>query len=203
MGPATLGGTMDPLSEADARELIERVRAGDEAAWAALTDRYVNLLWSVARGMRLSEADAADAVQTTWLHLVEALDTLREPGRVGAWLATTIRRECLAILRRRTRTVAAEGWELIPDDAGPLDEALLRRERDAALWRAFRALAPRCQTLLRVLMADPAPSYAEVSVALDMPIGGIGPTRRRCLDALRKIMFNGAHPFEAPSAGNA
>ncbi|WP_371871320.1 RNA polymerase sigma factor [Phytohabitans rumicis] len=191
------------MSEAGARELVERVRAGDEAAWVALTDRYVNLLWSVARGMRLSEADAADAVQTTWLHLVEGLDTLRDPDRVGAWLATTIRRECLAILRRRNRTVAAEGWDLIPDDAAPLDDALLRQERDAALWRAFRALGPRCQALLRVLMADPAPSYAEVSEALDMPIGGIGPTRRRCLDALRKIMFRGAHPFEAPSPGNA
>ena len=74
---------MDPLVEADARDLVERVRDGDNDAWVTLTDRYVSLLWSVARSMRLSEADAADAVQTTWLRLVEALDGLRDPARVG------------------------------------------------------------------------------------------------------------------------
>jgi RNA polymerase sigma factor (sigma-70 family) len=195
---------MDPLSDVDVRDLVERVRAGDNGAWVALTDRYVNVLWSVARGMRLADADAADAMQTTWLRLVEALDTLREPARVGSWLATTMRRECLAILRRRSRVVAAaEGWDAIPADADPLDAGLLRRERDAALWRAFRSLAPRCQALLRILMSDPPPAYVEVSAALDMPIGSIGPTRRRCLGALRRIMLNGAHPFEAPQPGGA
>jgi RNA polymerase sigma factor (sigma-70 family) len=194
------GETMDPLSDVDTRDLVERVRGGDNGAWVALTDRYVNVLWSVARAMRLSDADAADAVQTTWLRLVEALDTLREPGRVGSWLATTMRRECLAILRRRSRLVAADGWDAIPSDADPLDAGLLRRERDAALWRAFRGLAPRCQALLRILIADPAPSYVEVSAALDMPIGSIGPTRRRCLGALRRIMLSGAN---APHPGSA
>jgi RNA polymerase sigma factor (sigma-70 family) len=194
---------MDPLAEEETRDLVERVRGGDADAWTALTDRYVGLLWSVARSMRLGEADAADAVQTTWLRLVEALDGLRDPARVGSWLATTMRRECLAVLRGRIRVVAAEGWDQVPGDAAELDEALLRQERDAALWRAFKGLGPRCQALLRILMADPAPSYAEVSAALDMPIGGIGPTRRRCLDHLRRIMLSGAHPFEAPSAGSA
>jgi RNA polymerase sigma factor (sigma-70 family) len=203
MGPSIRGDGMDSLAEADARDLVERVRDGDHDAWATLTDRYVSLLWSVARSMRLSEADSADAVQTTWLRLVEALDHLRDPARVGSWLATTMRRECLAVLRRRARVVTAEGWDQLAGDTAALDEALLRRERDAALWRAFKGLGPRCQSLLRMLMAEPAPSYAEVSAALGMPVGGIGPTRRRCLDNLRKIMLAGAHPFEAPSPGSA
>jgi hypothetical protein len=36
-------------------------------------------------------------------------------------------------------------------------------------------------------MADPAPSYAQVAAALDMPIGSIGPTRGRCLQQLRVL----------------
>jgi DNA-directed RNA polymerase specialized sigma24 family protein len=35
-------------------------------------------------------------------------------------------------------------------------------------------------------MADAAPSYQEVSAALGMPVGAIGPTRQRCLDRLRR-----------------
>lgn len=178
---------MDSLSEVDTGTLVTWVRSGNQAAWVALTDRYTGMLWSVARGMRLSHTDAADAVQTTWLRLVESLDGLREPGRLGAWLATTIRRESLAILRRSVHNRPnglAMGEDAAADD-DPLDAALLREERDAALWRAFRRLSPRCQALLRVLIADPAPSYAEVAVALDIPMGSIGPTRQRCLGALR------------------
>jgi RNA polymerase sigma factor (sigma-70 family) len=196
---------MEPPNEPDVGLLVERVRNGDDSAWVTLTDRYTNLLWSVARAMRLSDADAADAIQTTWLRLVERLDSLREPERLGSWLATTMRRECLAGLKRNARMQVSpgEGWEELPADADPLDEALLREERDAALWKAFGALRPRCRTLLRVLMADPPPSYIEVAAALDMPVGSIGPTRRRCLELLRQIMLTGAHPFGLPSPGSA
>ena len=56
------------------------------------------------------------------------------------------------------------------------------------LWKAFSTLTERCRSLLRVLMADPPPSYEEVSEAFDMPVGSIGPTRQRCLKSLRNIM---------------
>ena len=180
---------MNALSDVDTAELVARVRGGDQSAWGELTGRYTNLLWSVARGLGLSRADAADVVQTTWLRLVERLDTLRDPERLGSWLATTARRESLATLRRgaRVRVGLVDEAHEVPAAGEAMDEMLVRAERDAALWRAFRALGPRCQTLLRALMADPAPSYADVSVALDMPIGSIGPTRQRCLSLLRKI----------------
>jgi DNA-directed RNA polymerase specialized sigma24 family protein len=63
---------------------------------------------------------------------------------------------------------------------------MLRSERDRALWDAFARLPERDQALLRLLTADPAPSYEEISAALDMPIGSIGPTRARCLERLRR-----------------
>ena len=62
-----------------------------------------------------------------------------------------------------------------------------RAEQDARLWGAFSALPTLCRSLLRVLLADPAPSYAEVSAALDMPVGSIGPRRQRCLQRLRNV----------------
>jgi RNA polymerase sigma factor (sigma-70 family) len=170
--------------------LVKRAASGDQAAWDALVERYTRLLWSVARGYRLDRADAADVVQLAWLRLVEHLTTLRDPERVGAWLATTVRRECLQLLaarKRRGDTVDDEVLTRVPDPADPLDAGLLARERDTALWVAFARLPDRCQTLLRVLMVDPAPSYVEVSVSLEMPVGSIGPTRARCLERLRAL----------------
>jgi RNA polymerase sigma factor (sigma-70 family) len=177
------------MDEPGHAELLDRAAAGDQSAWDALTGRYTNLLWSVARAMRLTEADAADAVQATWLRLVEKLGTIRDPERLPGWLATTVRRECLALLRQRTKVVPTEDFDDVPGgDATAVDEGLLLQERDAALWRAFDQISAQCRALLRVLMADPPPSYATVAVALDMPVGGIGPTRQRCLAMLRRIM---------------
>ena len=51
----------------------------------------------------------------------------------------------------------------------------------------FDQLPDRCRRLLRVLLADPPPAYAEVAAALEMPIGSIGPTRARCLAQLRTL----------------
>ena len=127
-------------------------------------------------------------VQTTWLRAVEHLSRIREPEHLGGWLATTARRESLRIIRGGRGHVPfdaqAEGHQGI--DEAPLDASLLRAERDSELWEALQELPQRCWTLLRVLMADPPPSYLEVSVALDMPIGSIGPTRIRCLKSLRQ-----------------
>lgn len=177
-----------PGSNAD---LVARAAAGEPAAWDRLVERYTNLLWSVGRAHRLSTADAGDVVQTTWLRLVENLERIQDPDRLAGWLVTTARRECLKVLRRSGRELVIgsddAALDVVDELAPALDAALLAEERDAALWACFGRLSERCQLLLRVLMAADAPAYAEVSEALGMPIGSIGPTRMRCLDRLRVI----------------
>jgi RNA polymerase sigma factor (sigma-70 family) len=170
-----------------ALDLVGRAAVGDQDAWDQLVDDLTGLLWTVARSNGLDHTDAADVVQTTWLRLAENLHRLRDPERVSAWLVTTARRESLRVLRGSKRDVPV-GVEVAPwheaPSAGP-EEPVLRAEQDARLWGAFSSLPTLCRSLLRVLMADPAPSYAEVSAALDMPVGSIGPRRARCLQRLR------------------
>lgn len=171
-------------------DLFAGVQEGDQTAWDALVDRFSSLLWGVARGHRLDTATAGDVVQTTWLRLVENLDRIREPKALPGWLSTTARRECLRLLRMEGRTQPTDTDDLvvIESDGEPVDEGVLIEERDRHLWRAFERLGDRCRRLLRVLMADPQPAYEDVSEALDMPVGSIGPTRGRCLDKLRAIL---------------
>ena len=178
------------LPESDISLLVKGAASGDQAAWDALVARYTNLLWSIARGYRLERTDAADVVQVAWLRLVEHLPRLRDPERVGAWLATTVRRECLQVVSRRKRDlpVVDDVFDSVPDTSAPVDARLLADEQAATLWSAFEQISGRCQHLLRVLMADPPPSYVEVSEVMEMPVGSIGPTRARCLDRLRVIL---------------
>jgi RNA polymerase sigma factor (sigma-70 family) len=169
--------------------LVRAAAEGDEQAGTALVERFSGLVWSVTRGFRLSHHDAAEVSQTTWLQLVEHLGDIREPERLGAWLATTTRRLCLTTLRKAGRAVPVDlddGYLVSPDTTVELDWALDAGQRRAALSRALDDLPEPGKALLRLLSSDPAPSYAEAAAVLDMPIGSIGPTRARCLERLRR-----------------
>jgi RNA polymerase sigma factor (sigma-70 family) len=168
-------------------ELVRAAAEGDQTAWNALVDRFAGLLWATTRAHRLTTSDSSEVVQTTWLRLVEHLDRIRDPERLGAWLATTARHECLRLIRQGGREFAASDVvDLDGRSEAPVSGAILSAERDSALWKAFSALGERCQSLLRLLIADTSPSYEEVSAALGMPVGAIGPTRQRCLERLRR-----------------
>jgi RNA polymerase sigma factor (sigma-70 family) len=172
-------------------ELVTAAREGDTAAYDELIQRYENYVWSVVRGFRLSNADAQDAVQVTWLRLVENLHRLRDPDRLGSWLGTTASRECLLILRRRSREVgdAEERLAQRPDERFPAPE---RRAIDGLMAAVLRdqvaSLPAKGQALLWALTRHDTPAYAEVSRQIGMPIGSIGPTRGRYLRRLREVM---------------
>jgi len=170
-------------------ELLQLAAAGDRAAWNTLVERYEGLLWGIARSHRLDQPSASDVVQTTWLRLVEHIDRLRNPEALAGWLAATARNECLRVLRHQSRLIPTDDDSMPVDSVPPVDDArLLERERDAELWRAFATLPARCQSLLRMLALDPAPSYEEIGTALGMAVGSIGPTRGRCLEGLRSAL---------------
>lgn len=189
------------MEHADVGGLVVAAAGGDKDAWQALVARFSGLIWSITRAYRLSNADAADVFQTTWLRLAEHIGRIEDPRRVGAWLATAARRECLQNLRTAGRALPSDDmsrFESIRADDNPTEEAILAAEREredsrrtAAVWRAFERLPARCRELLRVLMASPPPSYAEVAAALGLPVGSIGPTRARCLRKLRTELAAG------------
>src|SRR6478609_3766787 len=165
------------LGSADVAELVRRATDGDRQAWECLVDQYARLIWSITVDYKLRESDASDVAQTTWLRLLEHIDRIEYPDRVGSWLAATARNECLRCLAAHKRVVPSQ------DDVelhgavshGPeIDERLLADERARIVREALSHLPWRWQRLLQLLMNDPPASYAEISDQLGLPVGSIG-----------------------------
>ena len=173
----------DPLMP----DLVTGARTGDKQAWDALVERYAPLIWSICRGHGLGRADAADVAQVVWLHLVDQLDHLRDPGAVAGWLAATTSRECVRRLTGRgPERLDTRQADSPPSTAGVVIDEQILAGRHVALRAAFAGLPSRCQQLLSMLTSDPPHSYAEISAELGIPVGSIGPYRARCLDRLRR-----------------
>lgn len=175
----------------DVASLVRRAAQGDRQAWDGLVCQFARLIWSITVDFKLTESDAADVAQTTWLRLLQHIDQIEHPDRVGSWLAATARNECLRSLAARKRVILVHD-NVESDDAvahGPdIDERLLADERAQTVRDALSRLPRRWQRLLELLMADPPASYADISDELGLPIGSIGPTRRRCLTRLRILL---------------
>ncbi len=179
------------IDSCDVAGLVRRAADGDLAAWGRLVEQFERLIWSITVDFKLVESDAADVAQTTWLRLLEHIHRIEYPERVGSWLAATARNECLRTLAARKRVVLGhDDVELTSVVAGEpeVDERLLANESAQAVRDAVSCLPRRWQRLLEMLMADPPVPYAEISDRLELPVGSIGPTRRRCLVQLRTLL---------------
>ncbi|MBV9923258.1 MAG: sigma-70 family RNA polymerase sigma factor, partial [Pseudonocardia sp.] len=130
-------------------DLVSAAAAGDGRAWGEIVARYGDLVRATVAGFRLQQADAADAVQITWLRAVERIGTVRNPARLGGWLTTTAARECLAVLRRSKRELPVDAFIDQVAWTGPTPETrVLREERDRAVDAAVAQLPTRRRRLV-------------------------------------------------------
>jgi RNA polymerase sigma factor (sigma-70 family) len=178
---------VDVRGEDDA-ELVRLAGKGHQEAWSELVRRFDGLVQRVAKRQGLNDNDAADAAQLTWLRLMGHLDQLRDPARIGGWLATTARRESVRVALRQARQVPSAdplSEYGTADVSPPADAGHFRAQFDPEIERAVAALPTPYQRLLRLLISEAGPSYAEIARALAIPIGSVGPMRQRALQRLR------------------
>ncbi len=172
-------------------ELVAACRAGDQAAWGRLIQRYRAVVWTVARSHGLRPADCEDVCQLTWLRVIENIGAIDDPARLGAWIVTTARREALKVSGNGVKYHLVDDLSEFTHETGhqvtPEETVLSRAEGDLARM-AIRHLPAQHQALLGLLLRDPPMSYDAISAALAMPRGSIGPTRNRILRQARDFL---------------
>ena len=183
------------MDASDKADLIRRAADGDEAAWIEIVHEYSGLLHAVVRGCRLSPAQAQDAVQATWLRLLEHLGDVRNPACLPGWLRTTAFRVALEIIKESRREAPLEHYQegtpatcVLSAETDRPEAAVLRHDRERLLRAVLTTLSPREQRLLQLLVSPAQPSYEQIGAELGMPVGSIGPTRGRLLRRLRTAL---------------
>ena len=172
---------------ADASACFVRWLDGDASGLDDLVKVMTPVLWHVVRAYRLSTDSAEDVIQSTWLALVRRRDAINDAVAVGGWLTTTARREAWRVSQKTGRDIPVDDddFEFRLPTQRSAELAAVEHDQQDRLWQAVGTLNERCQRLLRIVAFEHRPDYSQVAVALDMPVGSIGPTRSRCLAKLR------------------
>ena len=188
--PEPAARATSPLTEHVAA-CIRRHQAGDEDAMADLTRQVTSWLYHVVRAYRVPQDMADDVVQSTLLTALLHIHELRDPAAGLSWLSVVARREALRVIRAERRYVPVEELEsLYPVSAasGGPEEIVLAGLSQAVVRRTVSKLPPRHRVLLERIAHPDRPNYVTISAELQMPLGSIGPTRRRGLERLRRLL---------------
>jgi len=163
--------------------LVARCRAGDQAAWSELVERFSRYVYAIAvQAFRLQPSDAEDVFQEVFARTYQQLERLRDDSAIKPWLGQLTRRLCIDKLRASARETPTDELEPtgVDDTLDDLDEAF-------AVHEAMRAVPEHCREVLeRFFCRDE--SYATIGEALDLPAGTIASRISRCLARLKDLL---------------
>jgi RNA polymerase sigma-70 factor, ECF subfamily len=97
-------------------ELVGRLRAGDEGAFAELAGKYQGAMLSVARGYVPSNAVAEEAVQDAWVGVLRGIGRFERRSSFRTWLFRILVNRAISAGARERRSVPV-------DDLGPVVDA--------------------------------------------------------------------------------
>jgi RNA polymerase sigma factor (sigma-70 family) len=138
-GEHTPGGGPAPAGD---HEIVAAVVAGDPAGLAAAYDRYAAALHTYCRALLGEPADAADAVQDTFIIAAAKLGQLRDPSRLRPWLYAVARNECRRRLRGRAGSVPLDEAGEVTDSGADIGAAAQQRELRMLVRAALSGLSP-------------------------------------------------------------
>lgn len=135
------------------RALVERVKAGDVAAFERLFSRHHQRIYRFASRMCRHAQDAEDILQDTFLAAFRHLKTFKGKARFTTWLYTIAANACSRKRRGAgllVHDLERDGPALVEDWTRRPDAHVMRKEAREAVAQAVAAL-PKDQRLVLVL----------------------------------------------------
>lgn len=171
----------------DARELVERARAGDGDAWETLYERCYPRLLAYAQRRLPAAHEAREAVAEVMARAMSGIHRFRSDGAgLDAWLYGIMRHVVVDVQRASARRSTEPVREAESADPGPLDH-VLGSEEAARLRRAFARLSPSDQELLELRVVGGL-TAEEVGRLLGKRSGAVRTAQSRALQRLRQLL---------------
>lgn len=173
-------------------DLIRRSQAGDERAFAALFEKYRNLVYKTAYLMLGDADEAEDVLQEVFIQVYKSLHTF-QPAKAAftTWLHRITVNRCLN-RRRRRRPHLLSLDEVSPSSlasGSPSPESHLEEEDE--IWQAVCRLSEKQRAVVTLRYYQEL-SYTEIAQVLGIPLGTVQSRLNRALKTLRKELERGA-----------
>jgi RNA polymerase sigma-70 factor (ECF subfamily) len=183
------------------RDLLSRLRRGDDGAFERLVREQGGRLLSVARRFLRDEEEARDAVQECFLSAYRALDRFDQASRLSTWLHRIVINACLMRLRSRRRKPEDSIEDLLPkfqDDGHQINhptpewegsaETLLARSQTRSIVRQAIDRLPESYRAVLLLRDIEELSTEETAKSLGLTENAVKIRLHRARQALRGLL---------------
>jgi RNA polymerase sigma-70 factor (ECF subfamily) len=169
--------------------VLQRIASGDAAAVRECIAEYGALVWSLARRLSRTPADAEDATQEIFLDIWRSAARFdAQQGSDKVFIAMIARRRLIDRLRKSSSEPATDPVEVLEtvawSDPGTASETSLEAEQAA---RALNELRPEQREVLELGLLHGL-SQSEIAARLDMPLGTVKSFMRRGLIRVREYL---------------
>ncbi len=171
------------MSHQDDSDLVARLKAGDQAAYAQLVNDHAARIYRLALRMMGNETDAEDVLQETFLSAFKSIDNFEERASLSTWLYRIATNAALMRLRRKEPELVSVEEPVERDDGDLLprqffdfcclpEEDFLRAEARAEMLRAIDELPATLRSVF-ILRDVEGLSTEETAAALDLSISAV------------------------------
>jgi RNA polymerase sigma-70 factor (ECF subfamily) len=157
-----------PASQVTDELLADAARAGDNAAFAVLVERYRNTAFACAYAHLRGRDEAEDVVQEAFVRAYVGLGGMQSTRCWAAWLMRIVRNLCTDSLRRHRSRPSEPLDDAWPDDAPTPEMSLLTMERGVEIRKAIDDLPEKLRVPL-IMHYVSRRTLREVALALDVP----------------------------------
>ncbi|HEX3490143.1 MAG TPA: sigma-70 family RNA polymerase sigma factor [Streptosporangiaceae bacterium] len=151
------------------RDVVAAIVAGDPAGLAAAYDAYAASLHAYCRTLLGEPADAADAVQDTFVIAAAKLGGLRDPDRLRPWLYAVARNECHRRLRGRAKQADLDEAGEVTDAGADVGEQAERGDLRRLVLAAIGGLNPGDREVIELNLRHDLDG-ADLAGALGVPV---------------------------------
>lgn len=193
---STIGKVLTNDKERD-REIMARIKAGDQEALSELYDHYNRLLFGLILSILKKRAEAEDILQEVFTNIWQKAEQFDlERGTVYTWIVSLTRNKSIDRLRSKVYKEQKKQSTSLDDEdvfhplysgeADPLENAIFN-DRAKKLYAALEKLTDKQRKVLQVSYFD-GMSQSEIAEEFDIPLGTVKTRMRDGMIKLRELL---------------